>query len=127
MQSVPRRLRVPWRVPQGPVMTPVSGHLQVVERADGRRYYALWRDEHSRHKRALGPAWVKPNGRPAPGAIRWRAADGPKPTPEHLTPADAEALLRHIITEAERASGQPATPVVSFGAACTEWLRYVEH
>jgi integrase len=108
-------------------MTAVSGHLQVVERADGRRYYALWRDEHGRHKQLLGPAWVKPHGRTARGAIRWRAADGPKPSPEHLTPADAEALLRHIITEAERASGQPATPVVSFGAACAEWLRYTEH
>src|SRR3954454_22857993 len=113
MQSVARRLRVPQRVPQVPVMTPqtgfVSGHLQVVERADGRRYYALWRDETGRHKRALGPAWVRPHGRTARGAIRWRAADGPKPSPEHLTPADAEALLRHILTEAERTSGQPAT------------------
>src|SRR3954447_6173631 len=127
MRIVPRQLRVPNRVPQVPVMTPVSGHLQVVERADGRRYYALWRDSDGRHKRALGPAWVKPHGRTARGAIRWRAADGPKPTPEHLTPADAEALLRHILTEAERASGQPAMPTVTFGAACAEWLRYVEH
>ena len=41
--------------------------------------------------------------------------------------AEAEALLRHILTEAERALGEPAMPVVSFGAACAEWLRYVEH
>ena len=35
----------------------VSGHLQVVERGEGRRYYALWRDAEGRHKRLLGPAW----------------------------------------------------------------------
>jgi len=54
-----------------------TGHLQVVERGDGRRFYALWRDGDGRHKRLLGPAWVKPHGKTARGATKWRAADGP--------------------------------------------------
>ena len=39
------------------------------------------------------------------GAIIWRAGNGPRPTPEHLTPKDAEerldAILRELETEVE--------------------------
>src|SRR5690242_20739438 len=91
--------QMPFRVPQ----VPVSGHVQVVERRGGRRYYALWRDARGRHKKLLGPAWVKPvGGKTSRGGRRWRTADGPKPGEGWLTPADAEAALRRILTEAEQ-------------------------
>ncbi len=37
--------------------------------------------------------------RTARGAIIWRAGDGPRPTPEHLTPKDAEEQLEAILSE----------------------------
>jgi len=50
----------------------------------------------------LGPAHVKDPGRRTPrGAIIWRAADGPKPTPEHLAPKDAQARLEQLLTDAQ--------------------------
>lgn len=80
-----------------------SGHIQIVERASGRRWHALWRDADGRHQRVLGPAWVKDGGKRTPrGAVIWRAADGPKPDPSHLSPADAEDLLRTILVAAPR-------------------------
>jgi len=88
-------------------------------------WVALWRDGTGRHKKTLGPAWVKPHGKTAKGAPKWRAADGP--TPEGLlTPRDAEQALRELLVRA------PAEPPVArvehtFGEACEEWLRYVEH
>jgi hypothetical protein len=51
----------------------------------------------------LGPAWTRPTGRRTPrGAVVWKAAAGPKPTPEHLTPADADARIREILVTAGR-------------------------
>jgi integrase len=80
-----------------------SGHVQVIERRSGRRWHALWRDADGRHQRVLGPAWVKDGGKRTPrGAVIWRAADGPKPDPSHLGPADAEDLLRQILVAAPR-------------------------
>jgi integrase len=103
----------------------VSGHLQVVQRAQGRVWVALWRDAGGRHKRTLGPAWVKPNGATARGATKWRAADGTKPD-GFLTPREAEDELRALLAGATR-STQPRARVRTFGDACDEWLRYVEH
>jgi integrase len=80
-----------------------TGHLQV--RAEGRggerAYYAFWRDEHgARGAKCLGPAHVRDSGRrTARGAIIWRAGDGPRPTPEHLTPKDAEEQLDALLSE----------------------------
>jgi hypothetical protein len=65
----------------------------------GRSYVAYWRDAQGRKfGRTLGPAHVRDTGRrTARGAIIWRAGDGPPPTPEHLTPQDAEAQLEAIL------------------------------
>jgi len=48
---------------------------------------------------ALGPRTCDSGRRSARGAIIWRAGDGPRPTPEHLTPKDAEEQLDAILSE----------------------------
>jgi hypothetical protein len=109
-----------------------TGHLQVKGGAGGRRrYFALWRDADGRHQVLLGPAHVKDSGRRTPrGAIVWRAGDGPLPSPDHLTPADAAAALRELLAAAPKRAtpaGHQPSGAVTFGEACAEWLRYVEH
>lgn len=81
-----------------------TGHTQVKADSRGRRsYYAYWTDADGKHGKRLGPAHVKDSGRKTPrGAVVWRAADGPKPTPEHLTPKDAAARLRDILAAGSR-------------------------
>jgi hypothetical protein len=80
-----------------------SEHLQVVDPGSGRRWHALWRDAEGRHQKILGPAWVKDSGKRTPrGAIVWRAANGPKPDPSYLTPAEAADQLRMILAGAPR-------------------------
>src|SRR3954469_19110441 len=82
-----------------------SGHLQVVDRGGGRRWHALWRDAEGRHQKVLGPAWVKDSGTRTPrGATVWHTANGPKPAPAYLPPADAADELRRILASAPRAS-----------------------
>jgi hypothetical protein len=80
------------------------GHVQV-QRDKGRRtrsYHAFWWDADGKHGRRLGPAHVKDTGRRTPrGAVIWRAADGPKPTPEHLTPREAQDGLEQLLNEAQ--------------------------
>ena len=50
----------------------------------------------------MGPAHVRDTGRrTAWKAVIWRAGDGPKPTPEHVTPKEAEDLLDDILRDAE--------------------------
>jgi len=82
-----------------------TGHLQVKPDSKGgtRSYWAFWRDQHGvRGGGRLGPAHVRDSGRKtARGAIIWRAGDGPRPTPEHLTPRDAEERLDAILREME--------------------------
>src|SRR4051794_29126357 len=107
-------------------MARATGHLQVVERADDRRYYALWRDADGRHKRLLGRAWVKAHGKTARGATKWRAAYGPKPDDGWLTPAEAEERLRELLSASPRTATPRPGAGVTFGEACAEWLRYVE-
>lgn len=86
-----------------------TGHTQVRrdKRGGGRSYWAFWYDQDGkRGGRRLGPAHVRDSGRRTPrGAIVWRAGNGSKPTPEHLTPKDAEERLRAIL-ERQQASAE---------------------
>jgi integrase len=103
-----------------------TGHLQVKGPPGARRWYALWRDADGRHQKLLGPAHVKASGRrTARGAVVWRAGDGPKPGPAFLTPREAEDRLAEILSVAPRT--REVVVERSFGEACDEWLRYVEH
>ncbi len=107
-----------------------TGHLQVKGPAGRRRWYALWRDADGRHQKVLAAAWVRDSGRrTSRGAIIWRAADGPKPSDAFLTPKEAAAALEELLAAAPRAPQRtlPSEPVRTFGEACSEWLRYVEH
>jgi integrase len=108
-----------------------SGHLQVRGERGSRTWYAFWRDANGRHKRRLGPAHVKDSGRrTARGAVVWRAADGPKPSEEFLTPSEAEDQLRGLLFEAPRLPTDPRRRLPedrTFGEACQSWLIYVEH
>ena len=107
-----------------------TGHLQIKGTAGSRRYFALWRDADGRHQRLLGPAHVKDSGRRTPrGAIIWRAGDGPLPSPDHLTPADAATALRELLASAPKRRTPPGArgrAAITFGEACSEWLRYIE-
>jgi integrase len=107
-----------------------SGHLQVVERADGKRWHALWRDAGGRHQKVLGPAWVKDSGRrTARGAIVWRAANGPKPDASYLTPADAADRLNTILAGAPRRATRRngREPGLTFAQVAADWLEHGEH
>src|ERR1019366_8341259 len=80
-----------------------TGHLQVKLDWNGRTrsFYAFWRDQNDQKGGCrLGPAHVRDSGRKSPrGATIWRAGNGPRPTPEHLTPKDAQEQLDAILSE----------------------------
>jgi integrase len=94
-----------------------TGHLQVRPEARGNAYFATWRDAGGRRgARRLGPAHVRDSGRRTPrGAVIWRTSNGPRPTPEHLTPRDAQAQLEDILRE--------LVTIDSLEAAATRCLR----
>jgi integrase len=77
------------------------GHLQVKLDANGRTraFWAFWRDQDDiKRGRRLGPAHVRDSGRrTARGAIVWRAGYGEKPSPDYLTPQEAEDRLEEIL------------------------------
>ncbi len=104
-----------------------TGHLQVRPDKNGRTrsYHAFWEDAAGKHAKCLGRAHVKDSGRRTPrGAVIWRAGDGPRPTPEHLTPKDAEARLAEILAAAE-APAEASTakkPTGSLRQALEGWL-----
>jgi hypothetical protein len=105
-----------------------SGHLKVRNSATGQRWHALWRDAEGRHQKILGPAWVKDSGRRTPrGAVVWHAANGPKPDPSYLTPADASDRLRTVLAGAPRAIPAGARrrgPL--FATVAWQWLEHGE-
>ena len=82
-----------------------TGHLQIKLDWNGRTrsFYAFWRDQNDQKGGCrLGLAHVRDSGRKTPrGATIWRAGNGPRPTPEHLTPKDAEAQLAEILRDLE--------------------------
>lgn len=109
---------------------PAVGHLKVEDRKNGRIWVAHVRfGDGQRGHRMLGPAWVKANGTTSRGAARWRAAAGPKPTPAHLTPKDAEAVLAEMLASLpprRAAAGRYERRRATFGLAVEEWLRHRE-
>jgi integrase len=108
-----------------------SGHLQVKGPKGRRAWYALWRDADGRHQRRLGPAHVRDSGRRTPrGAVVWRAANGAKPDPSYLTPAEADDALERLLAGAVREPTDPRRKRRedhTFGEACDAWLAYVAH
>jgi integrase len=106
-----------------------TGHLQIKGGPQARVWYALWRDADGRHQKRLGPAHVRDSGRrTARGAVVWWAANGSKPDPSALTPAEAEAALRELLRAAVREPTDPRRKRArdhTFGEACDAWLAYV--
>jgi hypothetical protein len=85
-----------------------TGHVKLIERTRGPKFYAKFRVNSHQTTRLIGPAWLK----------RGRAPEG------YFTRAMAEVELHRILDEA----GSVRLPLgtVAFGAACDEWLRYLE-
>jgi len=90
-----------------------SGHVFRREGVRGGVWYAKWRGPDGRQiQKRLGDAWTKKSAPPA----------------GYLTRRGAEAKLRELIVDVQR--GHLVAKRVSgatFGDACDEWLRYVEH
>lgn len=103
-----------------------SGHLQVRTHRNGRgrSYVAYWHDADGRKfGRTLGPAHVRDSGRRTTrGATIWRAGDGPLPTPEHLTPQDAEDRLEAILRELVAEEREPAVGSRTLRDATQGWV-----
>jgi integrase len=92
----------------------VTGHVRVVKRARGAKWYVKYRLADGRQvQKLLGPAWTE-RGRPPDG---------------FYTRKTAGAELRRLLTDAERGTlaGAQARTGTTFADACAEWLRYVEH
>jgi len=91
----------------------VTGHVRVVKRARGAKWYVKYRLADGRQvQKLLGPAWTE-RGRPPDG---------------FYTRKTAGAELRRLLTDAERGTlaGAQARTGTTFADACAEWLRYVE-
>ena len=93
----------------GPDDVRPTGHLQIKGGPHGRVWYALWRDADGRHQKRLGRAHVRDSGRrTARGAVVWWAANGSRPDADHLTPAEADTVLRELLDTAVREPTDPA-------------------
>lgn len=105
----------------------ITGNIRVEDRREGRTWVAAFMTAEGRKtRRSLGPAWVKDSGRrTARGAIVWRAANGTKPTPLHLTPKEAQGTLEAILAVE---NGKPrvtgVTARVTLGEASKRWLQH---
>jgi hypothetical protein len=108
----------------------VSGHLQLRGGKGSRQWHAYLRVTGVRRHHTLGPAHAKDSGkRTERGAPIWRASSGPKPTPEHLTPKEADDALTALRAAARDELLSPLVPesaVKTLGDARAEWLRHVE-
>lgn len=84
-----------------------TGHVKLIERQRGPRFYGKYRVNGHQTTRLIGPAWLK-RGRPPEG---------------YFTAAMAEVELQSIMD----AAGTSPASTVTFAAAADEWLRYLEH
>jgi hypothetical protein len=80
----------------------------LIQRKRGPKFYAKIRANGHQTTKLIGPAWEK-RGRPPEG---------------YFTHAMAEVELHRIMEDAS--SARPMS-TVTFGVACREWLRYLEH
>jgi integrase len=103
-----------------------TGHLQVKLDKNGRTrsFWAFWHDRHGRKgRRCLGPAHVRDAGRrTARGAVVWRAGHGPKPSPEYLTPKEAQVRLETILEELRAAAEVEQVAERTLQQAVEGWL-----
>jgi integrase len=86
-----------------------TGHVQFRDGKRGPKFYAKFRANGHQTTRLIGPAWLK-RGRPPEG---------------YFTRPMAEVELRRIMDEA--ATENSSTDRHTFGEACAEWLRWLEH
>ena len=96
------------------LMARVTGHISLRDRQDGAVWYLKFRLADGRQvQRKLGPAWQE-KGRPPAG---------------YFTKRTAEEALAEILTDARRGTlaDSRARSGRTFGDACVDWLRYVEH
>ena len=94
-------------------MNVATGHVYLRRGKRGAVWYAKFRLPDDRQlKKRLGLNWTE-RSRPPAG---------------HLTRRQAEARLHELLAEAQRGTLTAPTSIgASFGEACEEWLRYVEH
>jgi integrase len=88
-------------------MAHATGHVKLVERKRGPKFYAKFRSNGHQTTRLIGRAWLK-RGRPPEG---------------YFTRAMAEVELHKIL---DGATAPRARFDITFGEACAEWLRYLE-
>ncbi|HEV7483600.1 MAG TPA: site-specific integrase [Solirubrobacterales bacterium] len=89
----------------------VTGHVALVERKRGDKWYLRYRLADGRKvQKCLGPDWVR-GGRPPAG---------------HFTQRLAEETLDAVLTDARRGTLAGSTTGASFADAAAEYLRYVE-
>jgi integrase len=103
-----------------------TGHLQVRPDKNGRSrsFWAYWRDHEDRKGgRCLGPAHVRDSGRrTSRGAVVWRTGDGPKPSPDYLTPDEAEERLGLILAELGAHVEAGSALVATLRMTCEGWM-----
>ncbi len=91
-----------------------SGRVYIRKRKRADQWYVQYRVGERRFNRRLGPVW-KERGRPPEG---------------FFTKRKAQEALDALLTDARRGELPGAEPVRdahTYGEACREWLRYVEH
>jgi integrase len=97
----------------------ISGHVRLHQRKRGAKWYAKYRLPSGRQvqkllgQKLLGPAW----------------AERSRPPAGYFTKRTAEAALQALLTDARRGvlPDPGRTEGRTFGEACDEWLRWVEH